>query len=226
MQPTETIPPERTLANLVTSQAGAARVFHHYGLDFCCGGQTTLQSACDTAGLQAQTVISDIVNGQQAQEGAFIRVDELSPNELIDHILDKFHQAHRLEVPHLVKMARKVEDVHGDKPTCPTGLSAHLEHMHVALEEHMLKEEEILFPMIRSGQTAMASMPIRVMEQEHDEHGKNLARLCELAHEFEAPPEACATWQALYLGLKELKEALMQHIHLENNVLFPCVLRV
>ncbi len=225
MQPTESITPEWTLADLVTSQAGASRVFHRHGLDFCCGGQTSLQSACHTGGLQAESVIAEIEEEQRALAETFIRVDGLSPDELVSHILDNFHQAHRQEVPRLIEMARKVEEVHGDKPGCPRGLCAHLEHMQEALEQHMLKEEEILFPMIRAGQGAMAGMPIQVMEQEHQEHGINLTRMCELAHEFKAPPEACGTWQALYLGLEELRQALMQHIHLENNVLFPRVLR-
>ncbi|MDP6385114.1 MAG: iron-sulfur cluster repair protein YtfE [Planctomycetota bacterium] len=221
----QAISPDQSLADLVVSHAGASRVFHRHGLDFCCGGQTSLQAACEAAGLQAPEVATEIEAEQQATEQAFIQADEMPIEQLLDHILENFHAAHRAEVPRLLAMARKVEMVHSDKPTCPTGLGDHLEYMHGELEQHMLKEEEILFPMIRAGHGAMAAMPIQVMEHEHHDHGRNLTRLRELAHEFKAPPEACGTWQALYLGLDELQQALMQHIHLESNVLFPRVLR-
>ncbi len=122
-------------------------------------------------------------------------------------------------------MAHKVERVHASKNDCPRGLAEHLEYMARELEQHMLKEEELLFPMILAGDGALAAMPIQVMEQEHQDHGKNLTRLHALARGFEAPDEACGTWQALYLGLRELEAALMRHIHLENHVLFPMVLR-
>ena len=118
-------------------------------------------------------------------------------------------------------MARKVEAVHGDKSSCPRGLADHLEHMSEELEQHMQKEEQLLFPMILGGRGRMASMPISVMEQEHQDHGRNLARMSVLAHEYVAPEEACNTWRALYLGLAELEAELMEHIHLENHVLFP-----
>ena len=140
---------------------------------------------------------------------------------LIDHILTRFHEDHRAEVPRLLAMARKVEEVHGDKPACPTGLAAHLEHMNEELELHMQKEEEVLFPLLRAGRGRMAQMPIHVMEEEHEEHARNLARMRELAHGFVPPDEACNTWRALYLGLEELERDVMEHVHLENNVLFP-----
>jgi regulator of cell morphogenesis and NO signaling len=90
-----------------------------------------------------------------------------------------------------------------------------------ALEQHMAKEEQILFPMIRQGQGAMADGPISVMEHEHDAAGAALARLRDLTNGYEVPGEACNTWRALWHGLAALEEALHQHIHLENNILFP-----
>jgi regulator of cell morphogenesis and NO signaling len=93
------------------------------------------------------------------------------------------------------------------------------------MESHMQKEEQILFPMIRAGRGRMALMPVQVMEQEHRDHGENLALMRKLASDFVAPEEACNTWRALYLGLAELESELMAHISLENHVLFPRALR-
>jgi len=222
---TQTITPETTLAELAVTRAGASRVFHRHSLDFCCGGQTTLGNACEAKGLDAKALISEIEQEARANETPAERWDQQPLNPLIDHLLQNFHEAHRAEVPRLLEMARKVESVHGEKSTCPKGLADHLAMMAVALEEHMQKEEQVLFPLIRAGRGSMAAMPVQVMEMEHQDHGKNLARLRELAHDFTPPPEACGTWQALYLGLAELEHDLMEHISLENNVLFPRALR-
>lgn len=139
-------------------------------------------------------------------------------------MLDRYHAGHRAELPRLIQMATKVERVHADKPNCPKGLAAHLQFLADELEGHMQKEEQVLFPMLLAGHGAQAGGPIQVMESEHQEHGRNLAMLRQLAHDFTPPAEACGTWRALYLGLAELECAVMQHIHLENHVLFPRVL--
>ncbi len=216
---------DQTLADLAVSHAGASRVFHRHGLDFCCGGQTSLANACEAAGLPADELVGELQAECRNEPQGEVAPAEMPLGELVDHILERYHASHREEVPRLIAMARKVESVHGEKDACPTGLYKHLEHMQFELEQHMMKEEEILFPMIQAGQGAMAAMPIQVMEHEHRDHGKNLDRLKELAHHFAAPPEACGTWRALYLGLDELVQAIMEHIHLENNILFPRSLR-
>ena len=216
--------PSTTLADLAVTRAGASRVFHRHGLDFCCNGRVSLREACEQNGLEADRLIEEIQREAEPQKG-FDRWDEAPLEALIQHLLTRYHEPHRAEVPRLIEMARKVEQVHGEKLACPLGLSAHLERMAQELESHMQKEEEVLFPLILSGRGAMAAMPVQVMEQEHRDHGENLARLRELAHDYSPPEEACGTWRALYLGLEELESELMHHIHLENNVLFPRALR-
>ena len=217
---------ELTLADLAVATPSATRVFHRHGLDFCCGGRTPLAEACERGGLDAEAIareLTEAAEGQNAREET--RWDHSSPGELIDHLLENFHEDHRAEVPRLIAMAKKVEDVHGEKPDCPTGLANHLEHMLVALEDHMQKEEQVLFPIVQEGRGALAQMPIRCMEAEHRDHGDNLARMKKLAHNYAPPAEACNTWRALYLGVEQLERDLMQHIHLENNVLFPAALK-
>jgi regulator of cell morphogenesis and NO signaling len=225
MQSNETtITSDVTLAHLAVTRAGASRVFYRHGLDFCCGGQISLRDACETKQLDAEQLIEEI-QGEERNDPSFERWDEQSLDSLIDHLLGRFHEQHREEVPRLLAMARKVEQVHGEKESCPKGLANHLEKMSEELEQHMQKEEQVLFPLIREGRGRMAAMPVQVMELEHRDHGQNLVRLRELAHDFEPPEEACGTWRALYLGLAELESDLMQHIHLENNALFPRALQ-
>lgn len=215
---TDTIRSDDTLGDLASSYAGASRVFHRHGLDFCCGGAVSLQEACAERTLDVDALIAEI---QAETAGAdFERWDERGTSELIEHILTRFHEPHRAELPRLIEMAHKVERVHADKPTCPSGLAQHLEALRDELELHMQKEEQILFPMLRSGRAAIAAGPISVMEEEHRAVGAELARTRELTNDFNPPEEACGTWTALYLGVAELERELMQHVHLENNVLF------
>ena len=127
----------------------------------------------------------------------------------------------RAELPALVTLAKRIEAGHPDEPTCPRGLGAHLEVVHAAVLDHLAKEERVLFPMILEGYGSRTGGPVRVMELEHDEHGRNLARIRELTHNLTPPPEACATWRDLYLRLGQLESELVDHIQLENTVLFP-----
>lgn len=211
------------VGELAVLHAGASRVFHRHGLDFCCGGQIPLSEACAAKDLDADQLIKEIE--AEVGESTFRRWDSEPLHDLLDHILDTYHAAHREEVPRLIDMAKKVERVHAAKEACPKGVAGHLERMAVELEMHMQKEEQVLFPMIRSGNGHMAIMPVQVMEQEHHDHGANLQELRSLGHNYTPPEEACGTWRALYLGLEQLERDLMSHIHLENSVLFPRALR-
>lgn len=209
-----------TLGHVATTQPASTLVFLRHRLDFCCGGGRTLADACRAAGLDASEVIEEIAAESSTRTPE--RWDDRPLPELIDFIVGRFHGPLRADLPGLIAAAKRVEHVHGRKPSCPLGLAAFLELMDEELRQHMAKEEQVLFPAIRAGQRgAGLHMPIRVMMQEHDDHGAQLARLRTLAAQFVAPPEACATWRALYVGLAKLEAELMEHIHLENNVLFP-----
>lgn len=144
----------------------------------------------------------------------------LSPAELIAYILSRYHDRHRQQLPELIRLARHVEQVHGGHDHCPNGLADHLQDMQQELEGHMLKEEQVLFPLLQRGMGRQAGAPIQVMRLEHDQHGQALERLSLLTNEITAPEGACNTWRTLYRGLEEFREDLLQHIHLENDVLF------
>lgn len=146
--------------------------------------------------------------------------NEAPTGELIDHILARFHERHRAQLPELIRLARRVEEVHGDRPECPAGLADHLGTMEQELLSHMQKEEQVLFPMLARGMGAMASAPITVMRMEHDDHGTALQRLADLTNDLTPPAAACNTWRALYDGLRTFRDDLMAHIQLENDVLF------
>lgn len=224
MSQTTTIQPTDTLAQLATSRAGASRVFHRHHLDFCCHGQISLTDACRKKGLDVDALIREV-------EAERVDAEPVEPwqqrplPELIAHIVTRFHEPHRRELPRLQAMAERVEKVHGDKPSCPRGLAAMVAGLAAELTQHMQKEEQILFPMLNRGEGANAVGPIQVMEQEHEDAGAVLESMRKLATDYEPPEEACGTWRALYLGLDEFERELMQHVHLENYVLFPWAMR-
>ena len=144
-----------------------------------------------------------------------------STGEIIAYILERFHTGHRRDLPGLIVLARKVESVHGNHPEAPKGLADFLDEVAESLEQHMQKEEQILFPMIQNGGHPMISHPIGMMRMEHDDHASNLANLLALTHGLKIPKDACGSWRALYEGLGELSSELKEHIRIENEVLFP-----
>lgn len=213
-----------TLADLATTHPGASRVFHRYGLDFCCGGRRPLADVCEEQGLSAAFLLSEI-EAEQAVTSNRTRWDEQPIPDVINHIVRVYHARLRAELPELVALAQRVESRHGTKPSCPRGLAAHLTATADHAFSHMAKEEQVLFPLLLEGGAALASGPIRQMEVEHDDHAANLVRTRELTGNLTLPAEACPTWRALYVRLEALEAELMEHIHLENHVLFPRALR-
>src|SRR5262245_53326454 len=215
--------PTATLADLAVSFPAASRVFHRHGLDFCCHGKRPLGEACVEKGLDAPTVLAEIA-AEQAAASDLPRWDEKPIAELVEHIVGFYHRRLRAELPELVALAEKVERRHGEKASCPRGLCAHLEGIPGAVLDHLEKEEQVLFPMILAGRGRMIAGPISVMESEHDDHAANLRETRRFTADLVAPEEACPSWRALYLRLAAFEAELMDHIHLENNVLFSRVL--
>lgn len=210
---------ETTLAELAVKQPAASRVFQRHRLDFCCHGNRPLQEACDEYGLASESVLAEI-ESEGRKCGEVSRWEERPLSELIAFIVNYYHGRLREELPLLVAMASRVEQVHREKATCPRGLAGHLEFMHAAVLEHLFKEEAVLFPMIEAGSGSRAAGPVHMMEIEHEDHGESLRMIRKLTSNFTLPPEACVTWAALYRRLEDFETELMEHIHLENNILF------
>jgi regulator of cell morphogenesis and NO signaling len=208
---------DQQIGQLAVQIPGATAVFRRLKLDFCCGGQVSLAKAAADKGLDAAAVLAELQSLQRSDAVP----DAATPTELIDHILARYHDVHRQQLPELIRMARRVEAVHRDNPDVPVGLADHLETMHEELLSHMLKEEQVLFPMLKTGGNPFVGQPIGMMRTEHVDHGEALDKLNALTHDATPPQGACNTWRALYAGIGQLGDDLVHHIHLENNVLFP-----
>jgi len=210
---------DQSLGELALSIPRASALFRQYDMDYCCGGKQTLARAAQRKALNVEEIEAALTKLAEQPVEKEWRVAPLA--EIIDHIIVRYHDRHREQLPELILQATKVERVHADKPNVPHGLAKYLTMLHEELTNHMMKEERILFPMIRQGQGSHAAGPVSVMESEHDEAGELLEVIKHTTHNVTPPQEACTTWKAMYNGINELIDDLMEHISLENNVLFP-----
>jgi len=212
---------DQSLGQLARRIPGATRLFDAHHLDFCCGGNKTLRAAAAAAGVDTQPIVEELrLLAERADTSGERDWQDAPAAELVEHILARYHAVHREQLPELIRLARKVEQVHGERADCPHGLADQLSSMAQELESHMRKEENVLFPMIAGGNGAMAGGPISVMRMEHDDHGVALRAIEQLTNGIVPPGGACTTWRALYTGLRTFREDLMAHIHTENNILF------
>ncbi|OJV46365.1 MAG: iron-sulfur cluster repair di-iron protein [Alphaproteobacteria bacterium 43-37] len=210
---------EQPIGKIARDIPGATSVFHKYGLDFCCGGSKKLSVMIEDKGANASLLVFDLQKLIDLGEPSLSwNVAPLS--DLVAYIKDRYHSIYREQLPELIRLSARVEKVHADHPACPTGLTEHLEKMYEELGLHMLDEEKNLFPLIMAGEISKARPIIEQLVDEHENYGRQLEAIEEITHNISAPEGACNTWSALYLGLRTFKVDLMQHIHLENNILF------
>jgi regulator of cell morphogenesis and NO signaling len=209
-------PQPRTIGEIAATLAGATAVFRKHKIDFCCGGAVELDEAARRRGVDPEILRNEL--DALARRSPDVPTDSAA---LCDHIVERYHDVHRRELPELIRLARRVEAVHRDHPLAPKGLADALEATLENLLDHMTKEERILFPSIRDGFAGSLFGPITVMRHEHDQHGEEMRAIEGLAHGFNPPEEACNSWRALYAGLDKFAADFAEHIHLENNVLFP-----
>ncbi|EMH6404040.1 iron-sulfur cluster repair protein YtfE [Providencia rettgeri] len=210
---------DKTLGQLALSIPRVSSLFRQYNMDYCCGGKQTLSRSAEKLNLDIDILESQLA--KLATETLEKDWRKAPLGEIIDFIIIRYHDRHREQLPELILQAQKVERVHANKPSVPKGLSKYLEALLEELTSHMMKEERVLFPLIKNGMGRNAAAPISVMEQEHDDAGDILEAIKGITDNVTPPPEACTTWRVLYNGINELIDDLMNHINLENNLLFP-----
>ncbi|MDP6761400.1 MAG: iron-sulfur cluster repair di-iron protein [Planctomycetota bacterium] len=211
---------DTTVGALATTHPIATRVFARHGIDFCCGGGRSLADVCGERHLDVTEMMDELSREVAGRKGEEVDWSGRPLPELIDHILVTYHDPLREELPRIEQMVRKVHSVHGDKDrACFDGLLRTFLAIKGDIEQHLPKEEEVLFPMIKAGQGAMATGPMHVMEMEHETLGGMLREVRSLTGDFAVPEGACNTWRALWAALEDLETKLHEHIHLENNVL-------
>lgn len=225
---------EKTVREYAVETPNAARVFEKLKIDYCCGGGRPLGEAARLAGVPLAEVerLLEQAGGASGEAPAGAQSGTLT--ELIDYILDKHHTFTRDEMERIDALAEKVSSKHGGNHTELASVQSLFRRLCDDLRPHMLKEENILFPYVRQLEQAAADgrplprapfgtvgNPVRVMMFEHDTAGDLLRELRAAAADYAAPADACVSYLTLYEALEGFEKDLHQHIHLENNVLFP-----
>lgn len=226
--------PETTVRDIALEQPASIRVFEKLGIDYCCGGRKPLAQACEERSIEADAVLAAIeeATGTGQQEGRDWATERLEM--ICEHIVATHHAYVRAELPRLEVLAEKVVSRHGSTHRELGEIQQLVELLGEELLQHLSKEEMVLFPYITNlernlencgprslGCFGAVRNPIRVMMAEHDAAGGALARMRELSDEFTAPEGACPTYRGFYQALAEFERDLHQHVHLENNILFP-----
>jgi len=224
---------DSTVGDIVAGCPALASVFENIGIDYCCGGKKTLGDACRDKGLEPQSVLATLAQPPQTEPVADTAVMALT--ELADHIEQTHHAYLRSEFSRLNELTSKVASVHGDQNPRLHQVSETCRALIAELSDHMMKEEQILFPLVRqldASDTAPTfhcgslANPIHQMESEHNQAGAALERLRELTDGFTPPDGACNSYRAMLNAIAHLERDLHLHIHKENNVLFPRALEM
>jgi len=233
---TTTIHADLTVKDLIKERPGRSRVFEQHGIEYCCSGGKTLAEACAEEGLDPVSLIKVLVESEEGTlEAGHADVGALGLAELATHIVDVHHAYLRAELPRLLGLVEKVARVHGGGDARLHELERVLTGFIGELGSHMQKEERILFPAITQLEQRAAAVrfpfgslanPIQTMEEEHDGAGDALGQMRRLTEDFTPPRNACNTYRAMLDGLRELEADMHQHVHEENNVLFPKALEL
>jgi regulator of cell morphogenesis and NO signaling len=228
-----------TVRDLVVKYPRTRPVLERFGIDYCCGGGHTLKDAAAEKGVVLDALfaaLKDSIETPVADSSERERDWSFAPlTELADHIEERHHTFMKEQLPRLHELMAKVLKAHGPRHgEMLSQLQDVYQSLRREIEQHLMKEEQILFPGIRQIDACAheggkkpelhcgsVQNPIRQMEHEHDNAGAALAKMRELTSDYTLLDDACNTFAALYDGLRDLEDDLHEHIHLENNILFP-----
>lgn len=219
------------LGEIVNEFPGASNVFKEYKIDFCCGGNRPLTDAIEKQNLNAEEVLAKLNQAySESVQRSQRQVDwrEESSSNLIDHVVDKHHGYCHREMPLLSEFTTKILRVHGANHIELATVHRLFHQVKLELEQHLITEETILFPKIKEYEQnptqELYDEIVNLLEkinQEHDQAGEILREIREVTNDYYLPPDACRTYSLTYQKLQDFESDLFEHIHLENNVLFP-----
>lgn len=217
----------KTIAEIVSDDISTASVFKKYKLDFCCGGGKTVENACKKANINVEDVVNDLLNNKSKRDVPNLNFKEWSAEFLADYIVYVHHSYIKQNLSIISEFADKVANVHGEHEPKTIEIAQLFSTISSELTSHMGKEEFVLFPAIKAKAEnhnfEFDEKTLSLIKDEHEEVGTLIKRIQELSSDFTPPEWACNTFKALYFKLEEFSNDLYQHIHLENNILFPKV---
>ena len=226
--------PEETIGEMVTRDYRKAQAFKKLGIDFCCGGKKTLSEVSRSKGISLEVIQSELEAVKRNDHNQGLNFDNWELDFLTDYIINTHHSYCRDSIPFIMEIANKVARVHGGSHPELVKVAEVFARIAQDLVLHMSKEERVLFPFIKQLVTAKNTgselssnplggvlSPIRVMEMEHEQAGEDLTAIRELTSGYTLPAGACNSYTILFKKLEEFENDLYDHVHLENNILFP-----
>lgn len=223
-----TVVASQSVGDLAVETPGAARVFEQMGIDFCCGGKKSLSDACKDKGIELKVVLQAIADQtpKNSPEAPDRHWRQEPMQSLMSHIVERHHQYVRSETPRIENWLVKCVAAHGPHHPELSQIQRTFAAMVSEMAQHMAKEELILFPAIARAEggngNASLAAPVRMMMTEHDDTGRALVEIRNFSGgKFAVPADGCSTYAALYRALDEFESDMRQHVHLENNILFP-----
>jgi regulator of cell morphogenesis and NO signaling len=218
------------LGDIVTRFPKAADIFKAYQIDFCCGGDRELRMSLEEKGVNEAEILSKLNSSYEeavAKRETTTDWTKLSSVELIDHVVNTHHAYLQTELPVLSDLTTKILRAHGSNHGELARVHKLFHSLKMELDQHLIKEEEILFPLIKEYEESPSEDLLqrirKVMAETEDEHvgaGDILKELREITNQYEVPADGCRTYNVAFDRLQELESDLFQHIHLENNILF------
>ena len=220
---------DKTVRELAVELPHATRVFERLGIDYYCGGQKSLEEACTSAKVSMDDVLRELEECAAATSPTDRDWNAAPLAKLVDHIVSMHHTYVKSEVPRIEALISKVAGVHGKNHPELEQVRVAFRELATELAAHLMKEEQILFPYVkemaggRRGPSCFGTVqnPIRVMMMEHDHAGEKLHEMRRLTSDYSLPGDACASYASLFQALAQFEQDLHEHIHLENNILFP-----
>ncbi len=225
----DTLYAERTVGQLVAEQPERALVFERLGLDYCCGGQRRLSDACESEGLDLNSVLHDLESCDSTAVAPNTDWTKTSLTQLADHIEQTHHAYLREALPRISSLIEKVVRAHGENDSRLQTLQTVFSKFREGIEAHLTKEEKMVFVLCRKLDTITERPhlhsrsgrgPFSDTISEHDDAGRELEQMRTLTDGFSPPTTACNTYRALLHALKELETDTHLHVHKENNILF------
>lgn len=220
----------QTVAELAITHPAALSVFTRYNIDYCCGGNRSLEEACHRVGLNPEKIRQEIFNAPVQQSSVPSRVEQWSASLLADYIVQNHHAYVRTAIPEIEALLEKVCAAHGEDNIELLNIQQDFYDLAEELLNHMSKEEMAVFPALKRLEASGYSehplagtlkTPISMMEHEHTIAGDLMKSIRNLSNHYSVPEFACPTYRITYKKLKEFDDDLMTHVHLENNILFP-----
>ncbi|HYK77627.1 MAG TPA: iron-sulfur cluster repair di-iron protein [Daejeonella sp.] len=225
---------EETIGEIVAKDYRKAQVFKKLGIDFCCGGKKTLNEVSEKKGISADEIRKELAAIDKIEKSSSFDFDKWNLDFLSDFIVNTHHQYVRDSIPFISELSQKVARVHGSNHPEMIQVAEIFARVAQDLSLHLTKEERILFPHIkalaavkRDGTPMPATPfggvknPVQVMEMEHEQAGEDMVIIRELTSDYTLPSDACTSYSILFKKLEEFEGDLHQHVHLENNILFP-----